>query len=733
MSRVEYPAYHLIHFHMKQCTIINRDGTAVPFDIGKIRSSVAAAFRSVGEELAEHTFLEIYSHTDIRDGIGVEEIQDRVSEAIMKCGHYNVAKSYILYREQHNQARFIRDRIDYMDRYADNADNAATSSETDPNSNVAMKNVANLEGEVFKGTNRLIQRSRMRAMLERLYPGEGLGKRYVTDLERHIIYTHDESSTPTTKYYCQAVTLYPLMLNGVGNIDGVTPTAPNDIESFSGQITNLAFLLSSQCKGAVAFGDYFIALNYYVVMEFGEDWYRHTDTVVSTDARRNTLTIEKAIRKGMKQFIYGVNQPAGNRSYNSPFTNLSIYDRYYFEAMFGGFCYPDATQPRWEAIDRLQRIFLELHRQLRNVKPLTFPVTTFATLYDENGFKDEEYADLLAEEWSKGSIIFSYLSDNASSLSSCCRLRNELTGNTFSSTTGMTGVMTGSCNVITLNLNRIVQDFCKEYGSKDYDDGWKKAFEAYYTQILENLYKYHIAYKTILYDMEDKKMFVGCSGNYIFMRKLYSTVGMLGYFEAAKFMGIDTTVNDTYFDFLQLLFGVVRQQNAAHSIHDRKRPVLFNTEAVPGENLAVKLYEWDKADGYQVPEEQNLYNSYFYSPWDGTNIFDKLRLHGRRINAYTDGGQACHLNLSAWPSKAQCRQLMEVARREGTNYWTINVPVSVCKKCGKVVNAPVRQCECGCTDIQYWVRIIGYPTPVENWADPRQKEFLKRVYGDIDF
>lgn len=718
---------------MNQASIVKRDGTKVPFSIEKIRNSISAAFKSVDMELTDETFDEIQKELLWIDGASVEFMQDSICMALMRCGYYEAAKSYILYRDQHQQARFIKERIDYMDRYASSAENAATASETDPNSNVSMKNVANLEGEVYKSSNRLIQRSRMRDMLEKLFPGQGLGKQYVKTIDNHVIYIHDEASSPTSKYYCQAVTLYPLLTDGVGNIDGITPTPPNDIQSFSGQVTNLAFLLSSQCKGAVAFGDYIIALNYYVVQEYGEDWYDKLDKVISTSDCKNQLTIRKAICKGMKQFIYGVNQPAGNRSYNSPFTNLSFYDRYYYEALFGDFYYPDATKPEWEAIDTLQRIFLALHRKLRNQKPLTFPVTTMALLYDENGFKDKEYEELLADEWSKGSVIFCYMNDNPTALASCCRVCNEISENTFSSTTGMTGVMTGSCNVITMNCNRIVQDFCKIHGSMIYNDCWKEEFKRHFISILEPVYKYHIAYKTILYDQEDKGMFAASNGRYIFMKKLYSTIGMLGYFEAAAFLGLEATANDKYFDFMQLLFSTVRDQNKAHTIHDSKRPFLFNTEAIPGENLAVKLYEWDKTDGYWVPKNQNLYNSYFYNPWDHTDIFTKLKLHGERINEYTDGGQACHLNLSAWPSKKQCIQLMKVAMQERTNYWTINVPISVCKKCGKVVNAPVKECECGCTDIQYWVRIIGYPTPVDHWADPRQKEFLKRVYGDVDF
>jgi len=721
-----------------ELTIIKRDGTQAPFDKSKIENAALKAMRSVSNNAYHYTIAQVISDrimNRLEDSnkdmpIGVETIQNAVEKELMTAGQYDAAKAYILYRERHNEARFIRERIDYMERYSNSGDNAASSSETDPNSNVAMKNVANLEGEVYKTTNRIIQRSRMKGKLTEMYPTENFAKKYIEDLEKHIIYTHDESSTPVLKYYCCAVTLYPLMTDGVGNIDGITPTPPNDIQSFSGQVTNLAFLLSSQCKGAVAFGDYLVVLNYYVNQEFGENWYEKINSIISTNHCKKTSTIKTAIRKGMKQFIYGVNQPAGNRSYNSPFTNISFYDRNYFDALFGEFSYPDGTQPKWEAVDMLQRIFLELHRELRLIKPLTFPVTTMALLHDGKDVIDTEYKILCAEEWAKGSSFFAYLNDNPTSLASCCRVLNEIT---FSSTTGMTGVMTGSCNVITLNINRIVQDFFKENTLlSNSPDAFYNNFKPYFVNILDRVYKYHIAYKTMLYDTEDKGMFAASNGNYIYMKKLYSTIGVIGYFEAAKFLGLDTTNNADYKEFLQFILGTIKEQNKLHSVKDKKRPFLFNTEAIPGENLAVKFYQWDKADGYKVPEDQNLYNCYFYNPWNNTNILDKLKLHGRDVNAYTDGGQACHLNLSEHLSKEQYLKLIDIAIAEGTNYFTFNIPMSECKDCGHTVNAPVETCpKCGGKHIRYWTRIIGYLTPVDNWSNERQVEQKKRNYAEI--
>ncbi len=581
--------------------VVKRDGSIEDFNVQKVVNAVQKAFASVGCELPEYLNTMVPALFEEGDVIGVEDIQDRVEQLLMNDKHFKAAKSYILYREKHKQARFIKERIDYMDKYSQSNENAATSSETDANANVTMKNVANLEGEVYKTTNRVVQRQRMKDELNKLYPE--VAKQYEEDLNHHIIYTHDEAITPVLKQYCMAVSLYPLMTEGVGNIDGITPSAPNDLQSFSGQITNLIFLLSSQCKGAVAVGEYFIALNYYIVQEFGTNWYEKLDVVTTTEHCSKQRTIRDAIYKAFKQFIYGVNQPAGNRSYQSPFTNVSYYDHTYFDSLFGEFYYPDDTKPQWEAIDCLQRLFMKFFNKLRTKQILTFPVETLAMVHDGKDIIDKEYKDFCAEMYAEGHSFFTYISDSADSLASCCRLRNELAENTFNTTSGLTGVMTGSCNVITLNINRIVQDWFKNTtfntSSKFTDSNIKDSLANYIINILERVYKYHIAFKTMLYDLEDRGMFAASNGGYIRVSKLYSTIGINGLNEAARFLGLEVSNNKDYIEFLQLILGTIKEQNKLHSIHDRKRPFLFNSEVVPAEGLGGKNYRWDKEDGLE--------------------------------------------------------------------------------------------------------------------------------------
>lgn len=709
--------------------VVKRDGTKQEFNKSKIFNAIKKAFNaSECYTVDDAAINNVVEEIPVWDGITIEEIQDSIIETLRDFDYDCVANCYAAYRSEQSRYREMLAKIEYQDSYINSTENAATSSETDGNANVTSKNVATLESEDRKRENRGIQRYRMKRQLKKMYPE--LASQYAIDLEHHIIYTHDEASTSVLKQYCMAASLYPLMLEGVGNIDGVTPGPPNDLRSFSGQVTNLVFLLSSQCKGAVALGGYFIALNYYIVAEFGPKWYEKLDVVVTNEHALIKRTVGDFIKEAFKQFVWGINQPAGNRSYQSPFTNVSYYDHTYFNSLFGEFYYPNGTQPEWEAIDTLQRFFMKWFNKLRLKQVLTFPVETFAMVHNGTDVIDKEYKDLCAEMYSEGHSFFTYISDSADSLASCCRLRNALSKNTFNPTSGLTGIKTGSCNVITLNMNRIIQDFMKAYNHKEWNSTTSSQFKGWLIGILDRVYKYHIAYKTMLYEWEDKKMFASSNGNYIHIKDLYSTIGINGHNEAAEFLGLTVSNNEEYIKFLQLILGTIKEQNEKHSIHDIKRPFLFNSEVVPAEGLGGKNYNWDKQDNYWVPEDRNLYNSYFYNAHDDTSVLDKFILHGRQTYQFTDGGSAAHINLEEHLSKEQYLKLIDFAIKEGTSYFTFNIPNSKCEDCKHIVKAPIKVCpKCGSEHITQYTRIIGYLRPLTSFGKDRRIEAEKRTYS----
>lgn len=722
--------------------IIKRDGTTVPYDSSKIVSAVKSAFKSTGEK-CNFKELELFIDTIPataqlveEDTINVETIQNMVENWLMMNGYYKTAKAYILYREEHKNIRFIKERIDYIQGYVDSKANAASSSETDDNANVLLKNVANLNGEVYKSINRQIQRRRMKQKLSEMYSNR-LSNQYLQDLDNHIIYAHDESSFPVIMPYCSAYSLYPLIMNGVGNIDGVTPKPPKNLDSFCGQFVNLVFLLASQVKGAVAFGGLFVAFNWYCVKEWGNDYYKRTEEDVFTSVNKTQRTIEEQIVQYFQQIIWGINQPAGNRSSQSPFTNVSYYDKNYYAAMFEDFAYPDATRPTWAQIDYLQRLFMRTLNQERLTSVVAFPVETMCLLSNgKDDILDTEYKEFTAQMYSEGHSFFTYISDSPSALASCCRLRNEITENVFSFTNGLSGLKTGSCNVITLNLNRIVQNFYKDEESmkelrKNFGKGnnfsdFQEAFVPYFIKILSRIYKYHTAYKTMLYELEEKGMLNASTAGYIRIKDLYSTIGLNGINEAAMFLGIEVGYNKDYIDFCRLITSTIKEQNKQHSTAKFK----FNQEFVPAESLGVKNFNWDKEDGYWVPDDRRvLYNSYFYDAHDDTSVFDKLKLHGKEMTETLDGGVGCHLNLDEHLTKEQYIKVIDYAIKVGCTYFTFNIPNTKCDDCGFITKHNVDKCpKCGSENLTKYTRIIGYLRPTKAFSKGRQIEEKQRVY-----
>lgn len=714
---------------MNKYKVVKRDGTLAEFNEKKIVNAVAAAFESVGQTLPPGLIESLIKAIEVNlpNPIGVEEIQNRVERYLMDNKYFQAAKSFILYREKHKEDRILKDRLSYMMKYVNSKENAATSSEEDSNANVSVKNVANLNGETYKNTNRRLQRMWMRNKLKEMFPE--VASQYEKDLESHIIYTHDESSFPVPTNYCEAVSLYPLLMDGTSSMDGLRTTPPHNLNSFCGQLINLTFLLAAQCKGAVAFGEFFNFFDYFCVKEWGPKWHMKLELSATTEVCEKQRTVRDIIIQAFQQIVYSWNQPAGNRSYQSPFINISYFDSNYWKALFEDFIFPDGSKPEWERVDVLQRMFLDWFNSERKKTLLTFPVETMSLLTDGEDVIDKDYKKLTCEMWAKGHSFFLYNSDSPDNLASCCRLRNELGKNEFSFTNGLTGIRTGSCNVITLNLSRIIQNFVREkYGvprvhlsSEVYPE-----MKEYLGEILDRVYKYHTAYKTMLYELEETGMLTASKAGYIYMQDLFSTIGINGLNDAAEFIGLECNDNPDYELFVQTITGFISEQNKAHS----SKKFRFNQEFVPAEQLSSRNYNWDKEDGYWINPNRNLYNSYIYLADDEkTSILDRIRLHGKRYTGLMDGGVGCHNNLSEHLSEEQYAKVLEYAIKEGCSYYTFNVPNTECLSCGHIEKIPVEKCPvCGSTNLTHWVRVIGYLRPVRFFDKYRREEEKTRVY-----
>lgn len=720
--------------------VIKRNGSKEEFSSNKIESAMLKAFQACNYVLSEKDkknvsdFIDDFSTTQLGNisyEITVEAIQNKVERFLCKRW-FPVGKAYILYREKHNEARIVKDKLQYIHKYTDSNISATNLSNTDDNANSCNKNIATLEGELYKDTNRLVQRAWMKEMLADIK--SPYKDQYIKDLEHHIIYQHDE--TGGIKPYCSAYTLYPLLLDGTNSVDGTKNHAPRHLSSFCGQFQNLVFLLSAQKKGAGAYGEFFNFFSYFCEKEWGKEYYMKADVIVSNEHCLEQRTIGQTIDQYFQSVTHYLNQPAGNRGYQSPFTNFNVFDSYYWHSMFDDFCFPDGSKPNWNAVNWLQKRYMRWLNEERTKTLLTFPVMTVCCLTDGKDVLDKEYKDFITTQWAEGDSFFVYLSENADSISSCCRLRNEITENTFSSTTGLTGVQTGSCNVMTLNLNRIVQDFFRrmihpdDYTEKEIRSLWKDAsiksyLQKYLEDILLRVYDYQKAYKKGLYLMSARGMFSQTKAGYISLDKLYSTIGVNGLNEAARFLGMTVSNNKEYLNFASWILSVIKQSNRQHSTKD----FMFNLELVPAESLGVKNYKWDKEDGYVVPSDENLYNSYIYDAHNDTSVLDKIAMQGRQIAKSIDGGQASHINLDDNLSKEQYIKLLEYAVKVGNSYITFNVPQTQCDDCGFIAKHPFDKCpKCGCTHTTMWTRVIGYLRPTKSWSDARQQEGSHRTF-----
>lgn len=459
-----------------------------------------------------------------------------------------------------------------------------------------------------------------------------------------------------------------------------------------------------------------------------------------------TRTIGSMIHQYFQQVIYSINQPSAARGMQSAFVNFAYFDKYFFDGMFGHFYFPDETTACWKSLKHLQQNFMIWFNEERLRTVMTFPVESFALVYKDNHFLDAESANFVAAEYARGHSFFTYISDSVDSLSSCCRLKNKLQTKEFNFTNGNLGVQTGSKSVITLNLNRIIQDYFRSAGIFDKEGATKlwqsedsheicvNNFKTYLAEILERVYKYHIAYNESLWDMFDAGLLPVYNAGFINLNKQYLTIGINGLNEAAEFVGCTITDNPIYQDFCQMMFGTIKENNTAHNGKFNGHTLMFNTECVPAESLAAKNYNWDKADGYWVPEDRNLYTSYVFLPSStSTNIFEKIRMHGSRyIGDFLDGGSAAHLNMDSHLSESQYRAVLEYAAREGCQYFTFNIPNSECPECGFITKVPIEKCpKCGCDHMWHYDRIIGYLTRIDKWAEPRQVEQKTRVYEHV--
>lgn len=720
------------------------DNSLEEYSPEKIARGVRGAFKAAGKACDDVIVNYVLHDLRIYDNVTTAEIRKQIEHALMNIDK-DAARAYIeTYDKIAAENVAIARKQDFITQYLA-ASNAATGSVFDANANVEHKNIVTMGNELHKYDNIRQNRRMLYERIKMLY-NKKTAKQYIKDLETHVLYKHDETAVPGMPY-CVAITMYPFLTDGLTKLGGIS-TAPTDLKSFCGEFINLVFSIASHFAGAVATPEFLMYMDYFIRKDYGENYLERLNEVVDGTVKQRTL--ERVIENHFQQVVHSMNMPSGNRGYQTVFWNVSYFDKPYFEGVFGDFCFPDGSHPKWETLSWLQKKFMKWFNAERSRYVLTFPVETMALLTDGHDLVDEDYADFTAEMWAEGHSFFCYLSDSPDSLSSCCRLRNSLKDledeehnhNTHQFSMGTASVATGSKSVMTINLNRVVQDAVRTWVRENFNctaneplgfefrEQYKRelydAIAAAVADITERVHKYQTAFNSIIKDFYQANMLPVYSAGFITMNKQYLTVGVNGLTDAAEFMGIDITNNGDYAEFVNTILETINKVNRK----DKTRELMFNTEFVPGENLSVKNYKWDKGDGYFVSGNHEMYSSYFFNPEDkALSVLDKMKLHGTRFVQYLDGGSACHINIAEHMSSYQYRILLRIAAENGTNYFTFNCRNTVCNDCGHISKDTLEVCpKCGSKNLDYLTRIIGYLKRVSSFSEPRQREEHIRAY-----
>lgn len=583
-----------------------------------------------------------------------------------------------------------REKVAFINKYV-HASNAASGSEVDSNANVTHKTIATLEAELYKADTIQVNRHLVYQKITELF-GKDIADQFIADVESHLIYVHDETSL---KPYCASITQYPFLLEGTKCLGGVS-RAPKNLQSYCGGFVNLVYQVASNFAGAVATVEFLHMFDYFARNQYGTDY---------------LTTHKKEITQELQGVVYALNQPASARGDQSVFWNISVFDKPYMEEMFGSFFYPDGTQPDMESTSKLQAFFMEWFRNERKKELLTFPVVTASLLVQDGKAVDGGFQKMLAHEMAAGHSFFIYMSDSVDSLASCCRLRNELADNTFSYSLGAGGVVTGSAQVITMNMNRFIQT------TWHYDSMRNK---------IRDIQKYLMAYKAIYKEYVDAGLLPAYSAGFMDLDKQFLTIGLNGLVESAEYLGFTISNNEEYKEYASRVLKTISETNKEALAEYGCR---FNTELVPAENLGVKNSKWDTEGGLEV--HRDCYNSYFYLVEDeNSTILDKIQLHGKEIVKYLDGGSALHLNLQQLLSVEQANELFALCMKHGVNYWTTNTRCTICDACGNIDPHTLKACpKCGSENVGYGTRIIGYLKREDSFSDARQAEAHRRFYS----
>ena len=599
---------------------------------------------------------------------------------------------------------------DFIDNFVDEATVADAS--IDGNSNVAHKDIVTLEKEMPKPHEKLLAFNKIYYEIQKKYgfqaANEWLRAEWVGEL-----YMHDANTT-SFKHYCFAYDLKDLAEKGLYFIDGRNAKPAQHLITFVDFVKEFISYASNRSSGAVGLPNLIPYMFYF--------WKKDVDN--------NYLLRDKEYyaKQAFQRFIYAVNQPYVRDGSQSAFTNTSVFDRPYFEALFGGAEFPDGTFmiDYEEEIIEFQKWYMEVMAEIRHENMFTFPVSTISLLRQNGKFVDEEFAVWAIKhnmEWSDSNL---FVDSSVNSLSNCCRLKSNIEDLGYFNSIGGTALKVGSVKVSTVNLARIALDTNSE--------------EEYLKELEKRVYINLIALDRVRYIIKrnvEKGLLPNFTYNLVDFPSLYNTIGFIGIYETMKKFGYirvdelgDTYYTDKASAFGEKIFKTMRA-TADRFIKENNCDYQINTEQIPGESAAAKLMKKDKffypnANIYDLP----LYGNQFIPLGIKTTGQERVRI-ASEFDGYCSGGSILHYNIDApFDSFEKAWKMVNYIADQGVTYFAFNTKIQACKNnhafYGNI--CPV----CGEPVETEFTRIVGFYTPVRTYSKERKAEFEMRRWADIN-
>ena len=605
--------------------------------------------------------------------------------------------------------------VDFIDNFID--EDTVADASIDGNSNVSHKDIVTLLSEMPKPHRKLLAFNKIYYEMQKKFGFQAANEWLYSEWVGYS-YMHD-ADTSTFKHYCFAYDLQDLAEKGLFFIgDGFNNEPAKHLITFVDFVKEYIGYASNRSSGAVGLPNLIPYMFYFWKKDCDSDYL----------GIKTSGTEESYARQNFQRFIYAVNQPYVRDGQQSAFTNTSVFDRPYFEALFGGKEFPDGTFmiDYEEEIIEFQKLYMEEMSAIRSQNMFTFPVSTISLLYQNGEFVDKEFAEWGIKHNMKWSDSNLFVDDSVNSLSNCCRLKSDIRDLGYFNSVGGTALKVGSVKVNTINLARLALD------TKNETEYLETLADRVYLNLQALDCVRHIIARNV-----DKGLLPNFSNGLVDFEHLYNTIGFIGLFETMKKFGYtrQDELGNTYYTkdayrFGQAIFAQMRSTMDAF-IKDYDVDYQINTEQIPGESAAAKLMKKDKffypdADIYDLP----LYGNQFIPLGIKTTLQERVKI-ASAFDSYCNGGSILHANIdSPFNNFEQAWDMVHYIADQGVTYFAFNTKIQACAKNHAFYGDVCPICGGG-VETEY-TRIVGFYTPVRTYSKERKAEYAMREWASIN-